>query len=900
MTKKILSTNIKEMLKIRLMKNTKDRPYSNDWRGTNPKNYNKDYEANDIHNIGIPTGKVNNIIVVDLDSYKWEAEHPFYILYNKETFINDINTYCVKTTSGGYHLFFEYDKDIKNVISKKYEIDIFTDDKYVVGIGSKVKGKTYSVINDVNIKPLPQKLKDFLMEVIKSVKKDKKTKTKKVDNKNISSSTNTNHPFEVYISKRLRVDDDYLISIFNNLPKKFINNYDDWRKFTSACKLLDKKVIWDTISKKGSGYDLDDNNIRWDNIEPNKFHLLHILDECKSNIGNSFKYTQLLKDKMVYDKKYNREKLGGKKFNVIHNHYSYVIKSDTGTGKTTQFVQYLKTINNKKVIAIADRQALIKSLKNDFKEKGIDFTSYRDENNKMQPVAINSNILVCINSILHYNLTSYDLNNTILFLDEISATLKTLILSPTIKDRIKILNIFRKLIKGCCQVIAVDADIDDVVSKFIKDTRGRDDVKLIVNMYKHNKGVKAYELRSEKIMINKLKKDTEYILCCDSASKAKSIWKKLDDPTIKLITDDSVKDDEDYTGLSQWKKLIISPKVLRGLNDDEFYRNLYLYHKEHTIDPDDMLQQMTRCRKIKAIYFIFTKKNYRYVPPLKEHIEIQNEIKKLSEELDFIDQDFLDGYLELRKKILYKQEAYGSNKYIHFILLLEQRGVKVFPRIARPKIKGITKKEREETEKEAIDNFDTTREKNKKTIEILNIPISKLEGDYKDEKLIKLCKNDRERTQHFNIIHFRYSLNDELLEKIQKKEDYAVCKYQSNLNKVRFVKKLYENLNISMENLVIDMDKIDKDEVRKMEKEYKLIFRAISEKDFIDDLQRIVVKVSKDLFGNKIIKTLRKQVDGHRYYTYEVDNSFLHFHDFVYSFRKRPTDICDKNIFRQS
>ena len=900
MTKKILSTNIKEMLKISdflkipIYKNTKF-PIDT-WDNIKQKE-----KVNlDNYNYGVLTGKENNITGVDLDTDKWSEDHIFYDNFDIDDLVKA--TYSVKTPSGGYHLYYYHDEEIYQTQNDTYHIDIRSDGGYLVGAGSSVDGKEYKLLNNSPIVEIPAKLKEFLIKHI-TPPKPKKTK-KSASNKNVASSDSPSdsncYPFEVHISKRLRVDNDYLISIFDKLPKKFINNYDEWRKFTSACKLLDKKVIWDTISKKGSGYDLDDNNIKWDNIEPNKFHLLHILDECKSNIGNSFKYTPLPKDKMVYNKEYNRKKLGGNKFNVIHNHYSYVIKSDTGTGKTTQFVEYLKTINNKKVIAIADRQALIKSLKNDFKKKGIEFTSYRDDNNKLQPVGIDSNILVCINSISYYNLLSYDLNNTILFLDEISATLKTLILSPTIKDRIKILNIFRKLIRGCSQVIAVDADVDNIVSDFIKKERGGDDVKFIINLYKHNKGVKAYELRSEKNMITKLKKDNEYILCCDSASKAKSIWKELDDPTIKLITDDSVKDDEDYTGLSQWKKLIISPKVLRGLNDDEFYRNLYLYHKEHTIDPDDMLQQMTRCRKIKAIYFIFTKKNYRYVPPLKEHIEIQNEIKKLSEELDYINQDFLEGYLELRKKILYKQEAYGSNKYIHFILLLEQRGVKVFPRIARPKIKGITKKEREETEKESIENYDPTREKNKKTQDILNIPIHKLKGDDKDDRLVKLCKNDRERTQHFNIIHFRYSLNDELLEKIQKKEDYAVCKYQSNLNKVRFVKKLYENLNISMENLVIDMDKIDKDEVRKMEKEYKLIFRAISQKDFIDSLQRIVIKVSKDLFGNKLFKKYKKQVDGHRQYIYEVDNSLLDFHDFVYSFRKRPTDICDKNIFYQS
>jgi hypothetical protein len=783
---------------------------------------------------------------------------------------------------------------------------------YVVGEGSVYEAGVYKCVNNTSIKKIPKKLKDYLIEVMKEKtaneekKKNKKNKIKidviDEDDKQLQQD------YLVYLSNNIKIDDDYLYNVLDKLPKDYINYYEGWRKFTSALKCLKKKDVWDTISKKGQAYDIEKNNDLWDSIDANVYHLLHILNVCGSSLGNSIKYTPIIKSNMTADSTINRKKLGGKNFDIISYNNSYIIKSDTGTGKTTQFIIYFSRVQQKKkhFISIVDRVSLADSHYKDFtdpnkyKDKIRNFTNEKvfiDNVNhyKNDKIVKDENCIICINSLHRYDILSFDLSNTILFLDEISSTLKTIILSPIIKDRIRILNIFRKLIKNCFQVVAVDADIDKSVIDFVKALR--DDVIIVENTHKHNKGIKAIELTDEDVMINKLKNDDKYILCCDSATKAESIYKRLDDDNIKLITDDKVGDDKDYINLEHWDKVIYSPKILRGVDDNKFDRNVYVYYKEHTISPEDMLQQFTRCRRIKKLFFLFTKKNFQYVPSLKEHNNIQDEIKKLSEELDYINQEFLNEYLSIRKTLLYNLEAYGSNKYIHFCMLLKERGFKVYQKFIRPKTKGITKKEREEVKEERLENFDMERQKYKKLNQYLRIPEDII---YKDDIIKELFINPVKTTNHFNVCYVLNYTNEELLERIQKKEDYAISKYHSSINKVRFLKKMYDTLNISIDNVMIDINNINDDGLNKIEKEYKIMFRDRSKKTFKDNIQRIIIKITKDLLGRDIINSKKAKINGVSAYNYkvnkEVNKEVLEFHKRIYKFRKQQK-IQNKRLF---
>lgn len=114
---------------IPLIPNEK-RPYIKEWQKLKKSKKIRITEQGIKDNIGVLTGKVSNIIVVDIDSdgikiwKKWIKQ------------FGDIDTPITKT-GDGLHIFFKYDKDIKNKIkievsNKKVGIDVYTDGKQVV------------------------------------------------------------------------------------------------------------------------------------------------------------------------------------------------------------------------------------------------------------------------------------------------------------------------------------------------------------------------------------------------------------------------------------------------------------------------------------------------------------------------------------------------------------------------------------------------------------------------------------------------------------------------------------------------------------------------------------------------------------------------------------------------
>jgi len=88
-------------------------------------------------NIGIATGKISNITVLDLD----DASAPKNL---KEIGYSLPNTYIVKTKRG-YHIYYLYDKTIQQSQGRVEKCDIRNDGGYVVGAGSTIDDTEYSV-----------------------------------------------------------------------------------------------------------------------------------------------------------------------------------------------------------------------------------------------------------------------------------------------------------------------------------------------------------------------------------------------------------------------------------------------------------------------------------------------------------------------------------------------------------------------------------------------------------------------------------------------------------------------------------------------------------------------------------------------------------------------------------
>ena len=119
-------------------------------------------EANQKRNIGIPTGPVSGLLVIDHDPYKPGAENSLTDLEAKLGPL--VPTFTVRTRAGGFHYFFQYpdDHDVRCSNGKFGKgLDIKGNGGYVVAIGSFVEKDAnghagwYKPANDLPIAKLP-------------------------------------------------------------------------------------------------------------------------------------------------------------------------------------------------------------------------------------------------------------------------------------------------------------------------------------------------------------------------------------------------------------------------------------------------------------------------------------------------------------------------------------------------------------------------------------------------------------------------------------------------------------------------------------------------------------------------------------------------------------------------
>jgi len=142
-----------------------------------------DFNVLEGDNMGIITGERSGITVLDFDFCSYDKKKK-KIIENTRTIdywnkLNLVEYPHQKTASGGYHVFFEYDKDLKtcNLRSKGYDMEIKNNKAYVViapsiiDLTKRQKTGSYSWIVKpwkIEIKKMPIELKQELMDIINS------------------------------------------------------------------------------------------------------------------------------------------------------------------------------------------------------------------------------------------------------------------------------------------------------------------------------------------------------------------------------------------------------------------------------------------------------------------------------------------------------------------------------------------------------------------------------------------------------------------------------------------------------------------------------------------------------------------------------------------------------------
>ncbi len=581
---KMINPAFEELLKFHLIHGTSKFPGS-EWKASNRHLWSKDKHKTGHKNYGLPTGKKNNIILLDLDAYKWNDDHPFYELCKKEDieqYLKSLNTITVRTGHNGWHLWFKYNTEIRTRDNHELNIDIKSDGGYGVGPGSKMikeEGKAppeevgkigyyREVWTDTNkdLQDMPEVIINWLNKYQQPGGSKRKKPTKeqiKTGNKILDSVPQEGNQYNY------NINDEKLEEVLTKLPDNLWKDFPEYFKLTTAFKALNRKDVWKIWTKKKvepkhllskSSWKIYNDQI-WNQITSHNH--LNIVNWMLHQTGDRtlldyIKYKPIPENKLVKSgynyETIDREKLGeiisdegivDDDYVRLEKYKDVFIRSDTATGKTTLLKKYIYN-THKPVLSIVSRVSLADSHYHDFHKQGINIHNYHIAQDKWW-FKTGDSVVVTIESIRR--ISDLDFSEYVVFLDEYDSLIKHLINSPTLNGkRCYCWKVLRRLIKECKQVVAVDADIHSNRMKFIKNLDRN--ISIIENKYKHNDGIKMREVYNWDAFINQCHAVDDKLVCCDSKTDAEIIFKEIIEKAkaVPVNTNESEISNEDPDG----------------------------------------------------------------------------------------------------------------------------------------------------------------------------------------------------------------------------------------------------------------------------------------------------------------------------------------------------------------
>lgn len=866
------------------------------------------------YNAGIICNKRSGVIAVDLDFYDKKGKekydpinnpnHKLFIDLFGTNYIETFNTYTQKTPNGGIHLIFKHHDKFKQTSNEKFKIDTRggNTNGYVVMAGSKINGKKYQVINDTDIKDIPQELLKFLED---NVFDNQGNKVKQKTNKFLNNKLVKYQTKYIYNVPNENVED-----IINKLPKDYFTDLKKWFMFTCAMKQINKKSLWDKYSKEygGEKYNKDKNLKTWLNIKikADSFYFEYLLKiiKCAKDI-RYYRYLDVPKQSFKDFKHIDIDKLSKKL--KLDNDKNYCIKSDTGTGKTTLFKKFIKE-HQDKFISITSRRCLAFEQYEDFLDivdDEVNYYEYGLYNNNVQGCTI------CIDSIL--KIKDWDFTNRIVFLDEFNSIIEYILSTPTMaKIRDEIFNtLFDKILNEAKMILCVDADISDLSIHFLKEFEKSRNIKFnyIQNDYIHNKSTKSTEIKEHEDFIHKICNEEMFLLTCDSRKQAINLYEQItkydeenntDREPIKLIVAEDKEQEEEFVRLNKHKRIIFSPKVIYGLDsngygDKQLPRPVYSYYDMKTISPSNMLQQINRERKItEHYYFIYTKcvNNDIILEEEEYKLNVMND-NKLA--LKLFDNNIHNKlFCELLYLHEYKQNCYNSNKYLHFRKLLEQRGFVLTNNDLK-----IGKRSKDLKQEKAL-NVRKYIDENYKLTDLLKCRVN--------ENLLHIYNTEHARkyktvitdnfaiSQYINTKYLFFANESVLVNKLENNNDFSIIKMTSNINQIIFVRKVMKlfamNNNLEFEEHV----ELNENEMKSIVEEYKHLFRDNTKKDIelkteYDRIKFVAGKCFKKL--NIPIITKKVKRNGKVIIDYQLDKAEMKLFSNIYQYTKRYYNNLD-------
>lgn len=905
----------------------KKSPLQRGWNKINKKDAkeicNEYLNSDENYNIGILTGKVSNIIVIDLDVTKDDEPNGIDIIQKlEETNKNKIKTLIVETPSGGIHYYFRYENKFDRFKGTTkvggYPIDIRTNGNQVIAPPSKYDNGEYKFINNGPINFMPDYLFEWLVVNIFT------TSNKHQINPRTQVSYNDTNDYKPVV-RIYDINENTVRKIkymLYKLPYKYTDNYELWFKIGCCIKSIKSQEPYDLcnifkeFSKRRETYDECKFMNDWlYKIKPKDDGLtLRTLfrffkqenpdDKTNINIPYTIEFKPI--DKFLNTNKFETINLDEQYVNK--NHITEMLKNDiimlksaTGSGKTTLFSYYLneikKTGSISKMLSIVSRVCMVEKQMADFNTIGVKMHSYKNKRFDYLRMICQVDSLIKLDPFIY--------KDCILFLDEIDS-ICNYFMSDTLKGkRCRVFDQFICLVRNAKYVFCCDADISDMSLQCIYDIR-KPSVNQIINenmifYWNKNKnatGKKAviynnYNNLKKIIMENNFKNNLPCLVAFDSKREMDKLVEECKnycfthkflqqkDNILSYSCDEG--DSSDFGNVNQkWtgKYVFFTPKIIYGLDFNSIKTDVYGVFFNRSINASQMVQQLTRCRNVDNLR-IYIKDTYR---PIKYHS--LNEIpKNINDKIEIVEDllgerpphyngIFLNLYM---MKVYYDNIFYSKPKY-HLIQLLKNKGffiehnddkLDTDVKIAQ-EVENTIKTTNDKDISDIIDYINKNRktlnirqsnkyEKIVRRSKILKLRLTDLLND--NNKLLDIVVSDMKFQRH--ILYLKAKMSEEKFHRLYLLyNEYDEKMNETDFMKIGYIDKLEKILNIDrfqIEDInildthqdVLNLNDTDISTISSIQKFFKLKSVKIVKKL---DLYRLLISIYKNTFGRDFVK----------------------------------------------
>lgn len=499
---------------------------------------------------------------------------------------------------------------------------------------------------------------------------------------------------------------------------------------------------------------------------------------------------------------------------IFEDDFDVILQSDTGTGKTTAIAKYSE---DKTIIAPNHRRSLSLAL-----AKALGTQNYEG----MPRLWEEKRLSIVVNSI-ERAARDDAWSRDIVALDEIDQLLQHFSSDLFDKSDIQlesVYNTFVALVKNAKKIIATSAHINPVVIEWLKNIRGANRVKVIVNEYSRNKGNKTHYQHKEKLIEDAIKVIDENSGCVvfptSSIQQAKDLYSHLvsvygQDEVVCVHSEIPDKDKANIiqnveTIVKTKKAFIYSPTIGSGIDIQTPVRLIAGIFYSEPLTSTDFIQMLERCRHTQETFvyiqhsnkFHETEANVIYKRPLesairtslvahfdaygiKTYTDSQNELLKLLADINAYNNQQRNDLAGYFKSFARGYTGIEFNKQTN-----EDIGLQI----------SAARDNRISIEKEGVlkatpiddDDYDIKQQQYTNTIEDhyghLRYTIEKASGETITSEIYDLLKEPEDRAKLYMLVNVLYTPREKLLERDREQVKHSIQNRKHYTRKVDLLK----------------------------------------------------------------------------------------------------------------